>query len=97
MARYLLHLVGDIHQPLHSVSMYNSSYKKGDQGGTWFLIEGNLLTIVTLEGKNMNLHAYMDSMALQQKSDERIQRPLTIEGKEFINLLSDSIMKEYPP
>lgn len=52
---------------------------------------------MTLEGKNMNLHAYMDSMALQQKSDERIQRPLTIEGKEFINLLSDSIMKEYPP
>jgi hypothetical protein len=52
---------------------------------------------VTLEGKNMNLHAYMDSMALQQKSDEWIPRPLTIEGKERINLLSESIMKEYPP
>lgn len=35
MARYLLHLAGDIHQPLHSVSMYNSTHKKGDMGGTF--------------------------------------------------------------
>ena len=33
MARYLLHLAGDIHQPLHSVSMYNNSMKTGDLGG----------------------------------------------------------------
>lgn len=38
MARYLLHLVGDIHQPLHSVTMYNSSYKKGDLGGNYLSI-----------------------------------------------------------
>jgi hypothetical protein len=33
MARYLLHLVGDIHQPLHSVNMYNNIHKTGDKGG----------------------------------------------------------------
>lgn len=38
MARYLLHLVGDIHQPLHSVTMYNSTLKKGDMGGTYTFI-----------------------------------------------------------
>lgn len=38
MARYLLHLVGDIHQPLHSVTMYNSTFKKGDLGGIYYLI-----------------------------------------------------------
>lgn len=38
MARYLLHLVGDIHQPLHSVTMYNSTNKKGDYGGKHILI-----------------------------------------------------------
>lgn len=38
MARYLLHLVGDIHQPLHSVTMYNSTLKKGDMGGTFLFI-----------------------------------------------------------
>ena len=31
--RYLIHVVGDIHQPLHSVSFYNSTYKSGDRGG----------------------------------------------------------------
>jgi hypothetical protein len=38
MARFLLHLVGDIHQPLHSTSMYNETYKNGDQGGTTYTI-----------------------------------------------------------
>jgi hypothetical protein len=38
MARYLLHLLGDIHQPLHSVTMYNSTLKKGDQGGIILII-----------------------------------------------------------
>ena len=32
-ARYLVHIVGDIHQPLHSVAMFNESYKTGDRGG----------------------------------------------------------------
>jgi hypothetical protein len=38
MARYLLHLVGDIHQPLHSTMMYNNTYKTGDLGGTALFI-----------------------------------------------------------
>jgi hypothetical protein len=38
MARFLLHLVGDIHQPLHSVNMYNSIHKTGDKGGKNYLI-----------------------------------------------------------
>lgn len=33
MARYLLHVVGDIHQPLHSTMMFNNTYKNGDLGG----------------------------------------------------------------
>lgn len=32
-ARYLIHVVGDIHQPLHSISYFNSTYKSGDRGG----------------------------------------------------------------
>lgn len=39
MARYLLHLVGDIHQPLHSSCMYNETFKKGDMGGKLFFIK----------------------------------------------------------
>jgi hypothetical protein len=42
-SRYLVHLVGDIHQPLHSVSLSNHTYPKGDAGG-------NLLKIKLLNG-----------------------------------------------
>ncbi len=35
MARYLLHLVGDIHQPLHSTNFFNETYKNGDLGGNF--------------------------------------------------------------
>lgn len=57
MARFLEHLAGDIHQPLHSVSMYNNTLKTGDLGG-------NKIHIVVEQNHTMNLHAYLDSMAL---------------------------------
>lgn len=73
MARYLLHLVGDSHQPLHSVNMFNSKHKTGDLGG-------NLVHIITTPSTNstqINLHAYLDSMAGLQSFTERLSRPLT--------------------
>lgn len=69
MARYLLHLVGDIHQPLHSTNMFNGTYKTGDLGG-------NLLKMISPTGASINMHAYFDSIALEQDPDTRIQRPL---------------------
>lgn len=53
--RFLLHLVGDMHQPLHCVEGYfNGTLSGGDQGGTLFLISGQ---------KEENLHFYWDSGA----------------------------------
>lgn len=70
MARYLLHLVGDIHQPLHSTNYFNETFKNGDLGG-------NLIKITLLNGTtNFNLHAYFDAIALEQDPDTRIIRPL---------------------
>ena len=31
--RLLIHIVGDVHQPLHNVNMYNTTYTDGDIGG----------------------------------------------------------------
>ena len=31
--RYTIHGIGDLHQPLHAVSMYNSTFLTGDAGG----------------------------------------------------------------
>jgi len=43
MARYLLHVVGDIHQPLHDTMMFNGTYKTGDLGGKEDVIKEILL------------------------------------------------------
>ncbi len=39
MMRYLIHILGDIHQPLHSSSLFNDQFSNGDQGGNLFLIK----------------------------------------------------------
>lgn len=59
LARYLIHLAGDIHQPLHSVALFNGSYPKGDQGG-------NLLKIKMPGNATAgNFHSYWDAGAYQ--------------------------------
>lgn len=49
---YLIHLVGDIHQPLHASNYYGPGYESGDQGG-------GKVPFVTEWTKN--LHQYWDS------------------------------------
>ena len=51
---WILHLVGDVHQPLHTVSMYSEDYKHGDMGGNALAIRSR--------GTPMNLHAYWDDL-----------------------------------
>lgn len=50
--RYLIHCVGDIHQPLHDIDLYSKRFPKGDKGGVLFLIDNK---------KYDNLHAYWDA------------------------------------
>ncbi|TBD50478.1 hypothetical protein ELH22_37850 [Rhizobium ruizarguesonis] len=65
---WLLHLVGDIHQPLHAVTLYDERFTKkhaeakpkpepdtGDRGG-------NEIMVVPANGVPVNLHAYWDSV-----------------------------------
>ena len=49
-------MVGDIHQPLHSVALFNKTYPKGDAGG-------NFLKIKMLNGTLANFHSFWDSGA----------------------------------
>ncbi|WP_028387873.1 S1/P1 nuclease [Legionella fairfieldensis] len=50
--RILLHVVADIHQPLHAASQYSRAYPKGDKGGNLFYLQTNPVAT--------NLHAYWD-------------------------------------
>jgi len=36
---WLIHLVGDIHQPLHCASLFNDAYPNGDRGGNDFYVK----------------------------------------------------------
>lgn len=50
-ASFLIHLVGDMHQPLHCASLYNAHFPRGDQGGNLYKIKSY---------RWHNLHAYWD-------------------------------------
>ena len=53
---WIIHLVGDIQQPLHCVTLINAVYPKpeGDRGGNLFFI--------SIAGNPINLHAVWDSL-----------------------------------
>jgi hypothetical protein len=52
---WLLHLVGDIHQPLHTTSRFTKDLPEGDRGG-------NSVTVCPTSGDCINLHAYWDEL-----------------------------------
>ena len=54
---WLLHLVADIHQPLHVVSRYNRE-GRGDDGGNGLVVQDAL----NPRHPNTNLHAYWDDL-----------------------------------
>jgi len=41
MIRYILHIIGDMHQPLHNSNFYNDTFKSGDAGGNFIKIKYN--------------------------------------------------------
>ncbi|MBL8060686.1 MAG: S1/P1 nuclease [Chthonomonas sp.] len=58
------HIVGDLHQPLHCVSLYGTQFPKlGDAGGNLFTLKGN-----------SNLHRIWDSGIEQALRDGGIER-----------------------
>jgi hypothetical protein len=50
---WLLHLIGDIHQPLHATTRVTQSDAKGDAGGNKVKLEGDAAS---------NLHSYWDDL-----------------------------------
>jgi hypothetical protein len=65
---WLLHLVGDVHQPLHCVSRYDAEDREGDRGGNLVKIIGNTQPPVCDDprycpfGPPNQLHALWDSI-----------------------------------
>lgn len=55
---WFLHIIGDLHQPLHTSARVTSFEPKGDQGGNTFLLTPQ----DTPREKQMNLHRFWDSI-----------------------------------
>ncbi len=55
---WLLHLIGDLHQPLHVTSLFTSQFPNGDRGGTRFYIRVKATTAP------ISLHTLWDGMVL---------------------------------
>jgi hypothetical protein len=65
---WLLHLVGDVHQPLHCVSRFDAADPKGDRGGNSVNVSGNVQPPVCDDprycpfGPPTELHAFLDDI-----------------------------------
>ena len=84
---WILHIGGDIHQPLHTSARITELDPKGDQGGNTFSLSPK---DAPREGSE-NLHWFWDSIlgrvvARNDKPDD-----------EYIPMLAEMIMKKYPP
>jgi hypothetical protein len=66
---WLLHLVGDLHQPLHCGSRASAQVPRGDRGGNAVQIRGNTPPSICEDprycpyGPPTNLHAFVDTIA----------------------------------
>lgn len=60
---WLIHLVGDVHQPLHCASRFVQPQPHGDQGG-------NLVFVIP----GRNLHAFWDDLAGTDSSDANVSQ-----------------------
>ena len=90
--RYLLHFVGDVHQPLHAVARDSDEHPEGDRGGNDFKI------LPTDRHKELqrppnNLHALWD---MGGNLFRPTVRPLTSDGLATIVRIANSIRNRHP-
>jgi hypothetical protein len=53
---WLFHLVGDVHQPLHTAQLFTVDHPQGDRGGNKICVR------VTQAGQPMDLHRFWDGV-----------------------------------
>lgn len=85
--RYLIHLVSDIHQPLHASALYSDDFPHGDRGGNSFKIK------YPKDKQIYNLHALWDACVDQYGS---IWAPINQGEWNQLGTFADKIKAEYP-
>jgi hypothetical protein len=83
---YLVHLAGDVHQPLHCATRYTGDLPNGDAGGNFFELNN---------APRSNLHSYWDAAGgLFNFVD--VQRPLSSSGRQRIRQFATNITNLNP-
>jgi hypothetical protein len=93
--RFLIHIVGDIHQPLHATSKESDERPKGDAGGNAFRIEPPS-ELAHGDRPPRNLHALWDLGVGLFPSTTPGFRPLNDERRQEIETIADKVQSEYP-
>lgn len=85
----LIHFVGDIHQPLHSTTMYTNEQPGGNRGGNDFKLD---------DPKHSNLHKlWDDGCGFFAPWEDKIKRdPLKEESMEALRAIADSLTRRWP-
>ena len=68
---WLFHLVGDIHQPLHTAQLFTVDYPQGDRGGNEICVQ------VTQTGQPMDLHRFWDGVITSSSNLTRLRNEAT--------------------
>lgn len=90
--RFLLHFVGDAHQPLHTTARDTDAFPKGDRGGNDFKI-GSPPSFSDMSRPPTNLHFLWDMAGGLYRE---IPRPLTAEGKQRVRSLAEQLVAKHP-
>jgi len=87
---WILHLVGDIHQPLHTSARVTDTEPRGDQGANLFYLEPKKEITEGSREFRMNLHAYWDGILRYgfKRGDE-------CDG-DYIETIGAKLIKNYP-
>ena len=67
---WLFHLVGDVHQPLHTVQIVTTDYPNGDRGG-------NAICVRAPSGNSMDLHRFWDGVITSSNNTARLKNEAT--------------------
>ncbi len=78
---FFMHCVGDIHQPMHTASLYSHRFPHGDKGGTLFKIHSPVAT---------DLHHLWDN-------DFGFFPVTRTPSKPLVRQIADKIERTYPP
>jgi hypothetical protein len=79
---YLIHLIGDLHQPLHCASLFNDTYPGGDKGGNDFYVKPG--------SRGIKLHSLWDGLlGTSNKPHTHLNYAIEIESRHPRNSLKE--------